>query len=204
MTTHPRLPARGLRGGEPSCRGQSLIEFALVLPLLLLVVLGVIEVGHVLFEQHVVTRISREGSNLISRDVSLQDAATALQSMSSRPVDFTNGSRLVLSVVKRGATPGTSNYDKLILYQRYEYGTLAAQSALHTVGGGSFGGAPDYIAANSDTDTRLQLTNVAADLVTVRGGMVYITEIYATHATITPAFRFGVNVPTRLYSVAYF
>jgi uncharacterized protein (UPF0333 family) len=203
MTTHTRLTANGLRGLS-SCRGQSLVEFALVLPFLLLVLLGVIEVGHVLFEQHVVTRLTREGSNLISRDVSLQDAVTALKNMSTQPVDFDHGSRLILSVVKRGGTSGTANYDRLILYQRCEYGTLPSQSALRTLGAGSFGGAPDYIAANSDNDTRLQLTNVSNDLVTVKGGMIYITEIYATHSTITPASRFGVTVPGTLYSVAYF
>jgi hypothetical protein len=200
MTADIRLTARGPSSG----RGQSLIEFALVLPFLLLVVLGVIEVGHVLFEQQVVTRLSREGSNLISRDVSLLDAVTALKSMSHAPIDFDNGSRVILSVIKRGGTVGTANYDKLILYQRYEYGTLTAQSALRTSGGGSFGAAPDYIAANSDTDPRLQLTNVANNLITVKGGMSYVTEIFATHATITPAFRFGVNVPAILYSIAYF
>jgi hypothetical protein len=119
-------------------------------------------------------------------------------------VDLDNSARVILSVVKRGGTVGTANYDRLILYQRYEYGTLSAQSALHTAGTGSFGAAPDYVAANSDTDTRLQLTNVSNDLITVKGGMAYVTEIYATHATITPVFRFGVNVPGTLYSIAYF
>jgi hypothetical protein len=198
---------RRTSGGRPAGsadRGQSLVEFALVLPLLMLVVLGVVEVGHMLFEQHVVTRLTREGSNLISRDVSLQDTITALKTMSTPPVDLDNGSRVILSVVKRGATVGSANYDRLILYQRCEYGSMAAQSALQTAGTGSFGGPPDYIAANSDTDTRLRVTNVPDSLVTVKGGMVYITELYSTHTTITPVFRFGVIVPGTLYSIAYF
>ena len=202
MITDP--PPTASRQGVRSCRGQSLVEFALVLPVLLLVVLGVVEVGHLLVDQHVVTRLTREGSNLISRDVSLQDAVTALKNMSTPPVSLDTNSRVILSVVKRGGTAGTANYDKLVLYQRYAYGALAAQSALQTSGTGTFGGAPDYIAANSDTDTRLQLTNVSNDLVTVKGEMVYVTEIFATHSTITPVFRFGVTVPGTLYSIAYF
>ena len=47
--------------------------------------LGVVEVGYALLDQHVVTKLTREGSNLISRDVTLQDAATAMQSMTTRP-----------------------------------------------------------------------------------------------------------------------
>jgi hypothetical protein len=38
--------------------------------------------------QQVVTKLTREGSNLISRDTSLQDAATAMASLSTRPVNL--------------------------------------------------------------------------------------------------------------------
>ena len=85
-----------------SGRGQSLIEFALVLPLALLIVLGVVEVGTMLLDEHVVTRLSREGSNLISRDTPLETAAAVMTSMSARPVDFANGSKVIFTV-SRGA-----------------------------------------------------------------------------------------------------
>jgi len=184
--------------------GQSLVEFALVLPLILLLVLGVVEVGYALLDAHVVTKLTREGSNLISRDTTLQDAASAMRSMSSRPVNFSNGSsKLIFSVIKRGATTGTSNFNKDILYQRYEIGSLSAQSALATRGTGSFGVGPEYQAANADTDTNLQLTNLPANMM-VAGGMVYVTEIYTRHVLITPLDRFGVTVPQLLYSIAYF
>ena len=41
--------------------GQSLVEFAVVLPLVLLIVLGVVEVGFALLDQQVVTKLTREG-----------------------------------------------------------------------------------------------------------------------------------------------
>ena len=104
--------------------GQSLVEFAVVLPLVLLIVLGVVEVAYALLDQQVVTKLTREGSNLISRDTSLQDATTAMRTISSRPVNFDNGSRLIFSVLRRGATTGTANFNQIILYQRYEYGSL--------------------------------------------------------------------------------
>ena len=190
---------------RPFCaRGQSIIEFALVLPLVLLIVLGVIEVSFALLEQHVVTKLAREGSNLISRDTSLQDAVNAMRSMSTRPVNFDDGSsKLILSVIKKGATSETSNYNREILYQRYEYGSFPAQSVLTTRGTGSFGTTPEHVAANSDSNANLQLTNFPADLATA-GGMVYVTEIYTRHTLITPLDWFGVRVPTTLYSIAYF
>ena len=184
--------------------GQSLIEFAMVTPLLVMLALGVIETGFALFDQHVVTKLTREGSNLISRDTSLQDAGAAMQAISSRPVDFSTSSRLIFSVIKRVATTGSGNYDKMILYQRYEVGALAATSAIGMKGGGSFGGGPNYEAVNSDSNTGLQVVGVPVDLIGVKGGMIYVTEIYTKHQLITPFDKFGVAFPTTLYSIAYF
>lgn len=189
------------RAGE---RGQGLIEFAMLLPMLIVILLGVVEIGYALVDQHVVTKISREGSNLISRDISLQDAGAAIKNMRTRPVDFNTGARLIFSVVKKVATVGAPNYDKVILYQRYEFGALSAASVLKTKGSASFGGPPNYEAANSDTNTNLQITNLPGNIIVTSGGMAYVTELYTTHSLITPLDRLGISVPDKLYSVAYF
>jgi hypothetical protein len=186
-----------------SARGQSILEFALIVPIALLVVLGVVDVGYALLDQHVVTRLSREGSNLISRDVSLQDAVNALKNMSTAPVDLDNGSKVIFSVIKKGATLGTANYNQDILYQRHEYGTLAAQSVIQTAGSGSFGSAPTYEAANADSNTGLRVTNLPVSIA-MPGGMIYVTEIFSTHTRLTPLDRIGVTVPQTLYAIAYF
>ncbi len=187
-----------------SASGQSILEFTIITPVLLLVVLGVVEVGYALMDQQVVARLTREGSNLISRDASIQDAESAMKQLNTRPVNFDDGSKLIFSVIKRGAIAGTANYDKIFLYQRREFGAGTGSSKLATAGGGSFNGAPDYEAVNSDTNSGLQLTNVPANLVAVKGGMIYVTELYSRHTLITPFDRFGVPIPTRLYSIAYF
>jgi hypothetical protein len=186
-------------------RGQSLIEISILMPLVLAVALGVIEFGYALLDQHVVTKLTREGSNLISRDTTIEDAVTAMRSMSTRPVDFTTRSRVIFSVLKKGSTTGSANYDQVILYQRYEYGSqVGSGSALQMRGSGAFGAAPNYIAANSDSNTGLQISNLPSYLDVTRGGLVYVTEIYTTHDLLTPLDRFGVTVPNTLYSIAYF
>jgi len=185
-------------------RGQSLIEFSILLPFLVMLAFGVSEMGWLLLDQHVVTKLAREGSNLISRNTTIQDAETALGTMSARPVNFGTSSKVIFSVLKKGATTGTANYDRIFLYQRHEYGAISGVSKLTTSGSGAFGSAPDYIAANSDNNTGLQVTNVASDLIAPRGGMVYVTEIFTTHSLLTPVNRFGIIVPTTLYSIAYF
>jgi hypothetical protein len=183
--------------------GQSMIEFAIVLPVLLVVVLGLIETSFALYDQHVVTRLTREGSNLISRDVALGDAVTVLKNMSSRPVNFDSSSRVIFSVIMNEATTGTSNYNTPILYARYSYGAIPGASRLST-SGGSYGPAPEYTATNPNNDTGLRITNLPSNVLVPLGGMVYVTEIYSTHQLITPFNRFGVTVPNTLYSIAYF
>jgi Flp pilus assembly protein TadG len=202
----PRIDARaGREGVVRGARGQSLLEFALVLPLLLVLGLGVVEFGYLLLDQHVVTKLTREGSNLISRNTTLEDAIDAIQSMSAKPVNFDSHSRVIFSVLKKGARTGTVNYDQVYLYQRVEYGTLTGvASKLTTLGSGSFSGAPDFQAVNPDTTAGLQVTNLPDTLIAPLGGTLYVTEVYTTHETLTPLSEFGIDVPTTLYSIAYF
>jgi len=183
-------------------RGQALVEFSLVLPLLILMALGVVEVSYVLLDQHIVTKLTREGSNLISRNTSLGDAAAAMKAMESRPVVIGDGSKLIFSVVRNIPTIGANNYNRAVLAQRYEYGNLSKSSTLKTAGSPSFGGAPDYSAANPDGNTGLRVTNMPVTM--SLGSTIYVTELYATHPTITPLAGFGVQVPEVLYSIAYF
>ena len=185
-------------------RGQAMVELAICLPLVVLVLLGVVEVSYALLDQHVVTKMTREGSNLISRETSLADAVTALKSMSGRPVNFNSNSKVIFSVVRRGATTGTNNYNKDVLYQRYEYGAIAGTSQISTRGSGSYGTGPEYEATNADGDTNIQVTTLPSGIALSPGGTLYITEIFTTHELITPFDRFGVNVPKTLYSIAYF
>jgi hypothetical protein len=185
--------------------GQAVVETALIMPLVVVLVLGVVEFSYALLDAHVVTKATREGSNLISRNVSLQDAVTAMRNMSDRPLNFNDGSSTVIfSVLKRGATSGSTNFNQNILYQRFSFGTYAGTSKLTTRGAGSFGGAPDYQAANSDTDANLQVTNMPAGLLVTTGGMIYVTEIYTAHTLLTPLSNLGLSLPQTLYSIAYF
>lgn len=197
--THRFLASRLRR----ESRGAALIEAALTLPLVMLIVFGTVDVGYSLLDSHTVTRLTREGSNLISRNTTLDDAASAMSAMSTGLVDFGSNSKVIFSVIKKGGTLGTANLDELVLYQRYEYGSLAVASRISTAGGGTFGPAPDYIAADSDNDTGLRV-GLPNNLVTVRGGLVYVTEVFSQHQRITPLQNFGVTVPETLYSIAYF
>ncbi|MGH9374337.1 MAG: TadE/TadG family type IV pilus assembly protein, partial [Vicinamibacterales bacterium] len=97
------MKIRSLRRTLRDQAGQSIVEAAMVMPLLVVMVLGVVEVGYALLDQHVATRLTREGSNLISRDTTLDDAAQVMRAIASRPVNFDDGtSKVIFSVLKRG------------------------------------------------------------------------------------------------------
>lgn len=184
--------------------GQSLIEAALVIPFVFFVVMGVTELGIALRQQLAVSALAREGSNLISRDVSLTQASGVLRTMGGNPINLDSNTRVVFSVLRRGAAVGSTNYNQLILYRRHEYGSGPGRSRLTTRGTGSFGGAPDYEAVNSDSNSNLQLTNAPAGLVTSLGGLMYVTEVITVYTRLTPLSSFGVTLPSELYSIAYF
>jgi hypothetical protein len=184
--------------------GQSLIEAALVIPVVFFITIGITELGVALRNQLTVSALAREGSNLISRDVSLAQAATVMRTMASGPIDLDDNTKIVLSVVKRGASENTANYDTLVLYQRFEFGSGSGVSRLRTRGSGSFGTAPEYEAQDSDNDVSLQITNAPSGIVTSIGGLVYVTEVITVHTPFTPIRNFGVSIPTELYSIAYF
>ena len=186
--------------------GQTIIEAALVVPLLALIAMGVVELGLEMRNQHVVNVLSREGSNLISRSTTLQDAGTVLLSEETGSVNFSTNSQVILSVIERDATTGAPNYNTLILYQRYSFGgtTLASRLITKGAGAGSFGGAPDYIALNPDTDTTLQVTNAPAGVASEIGASSYVTEVFSTDTLMTTLANWGITVPTQIYSVSYF
>jgi Flp pilus assembly protein TadG len=203
------------RTGTCSSRGQGAVEFALVLPFLVLLALGVLEISFLLLDQHIVSRMTREGSNLISRDEikpPLSTLAASMQSMANRPVDFSgSNSKLIFSVLTTCGTGSAfcssgSNSNHVILLQRYELGTLAASSKFLTLGSiaGAFKSAPYFDATNPGNNTNLQITNVPSNLTINAGQIVYVTEIYSRHPLITPLGNFGIRLPSTLYSIAYF
>jgi Flp pilus assembly protein TadG len=175
-------------------RGQSIVEFAVTLPLMLVVSLGVVETSNALMSQHVITKMAREGANMISRETELVDAGNALRMMTSNPAEFNATTHVIFSVLMLSQS-GTNN-GQLVLYQRYETGNLSVGASQLNGSCGTCNAGTDY--------TALRVTNAPTNIVTVPGGLIYVTEVYKTFDTLTPVSNLGITVPPRLYSVAYF
>ena len=188
---------------HPGWRGQSLVEFAMVLPLVLVLALGIIEVSYALFENHLIIKLAREGANLISRGTKLGEAETSLLAATTAPVAFNAKGKLVLSVIKLG--DAGANLNQPIISQRRVVGTLSANSVLGNPPTSSYSGAPDYTAVNPNNDSSIRIAGALPNGLTLAAGeSVYVTEVYTRHDFITPFQNFGVTLPTNLYASAYF
>jgi Flp pilus assembly protein TadG len=187
-------------------RGQSIVEFAITLPLMLLVSLGVVETSNALMRQHVVTKMAREGSNMISRETELADAGNALRNMASNPGEFNSKTLVIFSVLMRSQT-GTNN-GQIVLYQRYQTGNGSLGGSRLNGSCGTCTAATDYTAQNPNNTTSLRVTNAPPNIITVPGGLIYVTEVFQTFDTMTPVSgltgNLGIPLPQVLYSVAYF
>jgi Flp pilus assembly protein TadG len=76
MTIHRRL--RGTR--SPGRRGQALVEFALVIPIFLLLLMALFDMGRAVFAYNTLTNAAREGARIaiVNQDVnSIRDRAKA-------------------------------------------------------------------------------------------------------------------------------
>lgn len=186
-----------------SVRGQSVVEFAMVLPFMLMVALGVIEMGYALYEDHLIVKLAREGSNLISRNSTLAEAETALQAATAPPVAFNANGKLTFSVLKLGT--GGANLNKAIISQRRVIGTLNASSILGSPPSSAYSGSPNYSAVDADNDSTIRVSGALPNgLTLVAGQSVYVTEVYTHHNYITPFDKFGYLLPDKLYASAYF
>jgi Flp pilus assembly protein TadG len=95
------------RRTRPRRRGAAMIEFALVLPLLVTIMMGIIEFGRAMTVQTILTNAAREGArNAIlagATDTGVQTAVTTYLSNSG----ITAGSTTTITPTSNNATSGT-------------------------------------------------------------------------------------------------
>jgi len=96
------LPA-SVHGGSSADRGAAAVEFALLLPLLLLIVLGIIDFGRLLNAQITLTQAAREGARLVALDQPNVPARTQAAATGLSPVGVS-----IQSACAAGAGPGSN------------------------------------------------------------------------------------------------
>ena len=81
-------------------RGVAAVEMVLVVPILLILGLGVVEITHAFLANNITVALSREGASLASRSIAIdeQDIMDAL-AFSATPLDFYDDGVIYISVV---------------------------------------------------------------------------------------------------------
>ncbi len=158
--------------------GQSLVEFAFSMILLLVMVFGVVDLSRGIYVALVVTNLTGEGSSLASRGTSLSDSAAAVVAASAPLTLSTNGRVIVSSVY--------NNNNVIQLTGQASSGNLIVSSRVGTLIGG---------AAVVPAAAKPQLNQT-----------VYVTEVFYTLNSITPLGNFvsGFYLPPQIYDVAYY
>ncbi|MDH3732169.1 MAG: pilus assembly protein [Gemmatimonadota bacterium] len=86
-------------------RGQGLVELMLVLPVLLTLTFGILELGTLLDVSHSITGLTREGANMASRGAHL-DSVLNVTAYNGAAIGLQSGGGVVASeVVMQGAVP---------------------------------------------------------------------------------------------------
>lgn len=87
-------------------RGQSLVEMALLLPLLLLLALGIFDFSRAIQANNIIANLSREGANLISRTSNSADDIMASLAATAQPLAMGKNGKMYVTEVKKveGAT----------------------------------------------------------------------------------------------------
>ena len=199
MSRRPSLTGpEQTREARGRSRGQTLAEFGITISLLIVLILGIFQVGYLIYQQYMAINLAREGANLALREKSLDVVESAIRS--ARP-DFDADTKLILSVVELGPEGGPTAGDPIIT-QRHVAGTLTGASVLGEPPPSSYGAGPTYTAKYLG-DNSIRARAPLPNSLTIRQGQsVYVAEIYLKRRDITPLA--GVQLPNSLYSVAYF
>ncbi len=86
--------------------GVALIELAIILPILLLLVFGAFEYARAIHAKNIITNMSREGANLVSRTSYPGQQIMDSIALTAQPLDMTaNGMIFITEVRGQGADP---------------------------------------------------------------------------------------------------
>ncbi len=192
MSLFYRSSPRRLTANES---GQAMVEFALIVPLLLILVSASIDFGRALYTMQVMAQLTRQGSNLASRDDTLPNAVSALIAGESGLNIATYGEVIITQVTNTGTTASPA----YTMTGQATGGGLVEASRIGT-----------YVSGGTDKAT-MPAAFVAGTLQASQS--TYITEIFYQFTPLTPLLTLtqnwpskgaGIALPSMLYDYTYF
>ena len=167
--------------------GQAAAEFAVVVPLLLVLICGAIDFGRALNDVQIMADLTRQGSNLASRGTPLNESTAAVVSGESG-LDLVHfGDVIITSVTNESGAYKISGQDSSTT------DGLTKLSATSKIGTG--------------VGSTATLPAAAQSAIPQSGQTLFVTEIFFTFSPVTPIGTLTssvISLPTTLYDTAYF
>ncbi len=196
-----------------SSAGQSVVEFAVALPFLVMMGIGTFAVGIIIDRHLTVGQLVRNGGNMFARGVSFvsnQNKQFLVDAADGMGMTLTGGNAVVYLTLLLRVPPtarcgfgACANAGMVVISQRFSVGNTSLAPS-------KFGMPADldaegnHLDAFGDSDARA--TNVPPSLSSVSSGLqpneiVYVVEAFHTPSTITFP---GIFSPQMMYSRAFF
>jgi hypothetical protein len=163
--------ARRLRDNQ----GTSLLELALLLPMLVILAFGVIDFGRLIHARLVVTNVSREGGSMASRDMLSDPNLINMLMTSANPLDLQNNGRVYVYKIKAGTS---SAKPKPWIYHKRVAGSYTAASSSIT---GEEGDIPTGLPTSLYNHLVYDDTQKTSDL-----SEISVVEVFYFYKPITP------------------
>ena len=168
------------RDGE---RGAALLELALLLPILVVLAFGVIDLGRLIHARLVVTNVCREGGSLASRDIQTGNNLIAMLQSSATPFNLQAQGRIYVTKIKAGETQANS---LPYIDSRFQGGAYAVSSSI----GGNVGQAPTGLSTTLYNHLRFE----PAPQSTSDISEISVVEVFYYYRPITPLPNFVQNL----------
>jgi lipopolysaccharide/colanic/teichoic acid biosynthesis glycosyltransferase len=165
---------------KPSERGASLAELAVLLPVILLVMLGVVDAGRVVFAHQVLGDLSREAANLVSRGASVEESFAAA-SIGNGSIKVGDHGAMIVSTIRRRTPTDPTPW----IFDQVVNGSMASVGSRVGV---------DGEAARIPSLDSLE-----------PGVTVFAVELFHGFAPLFPVTKLGLNIyPEVVYEAAFF
>jgi Flp pilus assembly protein TadG len=138
----PTISRRQPRAGAAD-RGAAAVEFALLLPVLLLIVFGIIDFGRALNAQITLTQAAREGARLAAEG---QPWATVVVPRTQAAATTLSGVTVTGNTCSVGAGPGTNG----VVHASYQFTFITPIGAVAGLVGGQGLGQPLSLSAQGE------------------------------------------------------
>ena len=177
MRREPRRSPGRLAGRGAGKRGVALIEFALILPVIIILAMATIDFGRLIQARLVVSNVSREGGSVASRETTINPGLVGLLQASGRPLDMAGSDgRIYLTRIAAGESRDAPAP------------TIATQLVGGSLGAGSriAAGNPNLgLSQNLYNHLVFNTTNGASDI-----SEITVVEVFYKYRPITPLPNF--------------